>query len=709
MRLQQRRALLSILVVGIVLGMGEAPGQNQVAEINKAELAKCLAKLPAGTRHEHLMMPLRDGVKLATDVFRPAEGDGPWPVMLLRTPYSRFDPRPVSEMDKEPCVLVVQNQRGRYGSEGTPPRDTFINEVEDGYDAIEWCAKQKWCNGKVAMWGPSGHGISPTNAVWSKAPHLVAVNVNITGDDAYLHWCFNNGACRAFYTWMGQRNQKVTDWPRPTTIPYDWKARQAFLAKQAADNKVYYVANAGWYDLFSEGALDAFAALAPNGRAFVSMTPGGHGPIGGDLKYPSPPRPKDAPFPTTKQLMMGQKPRTARSALVYYLMGDTQDKAAPGNIWKVSHTWPVPHTPTDYFLRTDGTLSTQKPDDKKASLTFTYDPKDPAPSLGGNYAIGAKSGPLDQRPAKDRKDILRFISAPLAEPVGITGKVWADLHFTSDAADTMFVVKLVDIYPDGYEAMVRESAGLARYHQGLDRPAAIEPGKTYALQLDLWSTALVFNKGHRIGVYVTSSSKEAYEVHPNTFEPVKSIDGAKMAKNTIHLSAEHPSKVILPVIAPETYLPERKGAADPGQVDRLKQIGARIQFDDQQRIIGVNLGERRLADADLANLQGLDHLQELDLTRTRITSAGLVHLQGLTSLKKLFLTETPVDDAGIGSLKGMKSLEVLGLSGTKVGDSALAQLEALPGLRSLFCIGTGVTDARVEKLQKALPQCRVTH
>jgi len=258
-------------------------------------------------------------------------------------------------------------------------------------------------------------------------------------------------------------------------------------------------------------------------------------------------------FPTIKQLMTGQEPKQGKSAIVYYLMGDTRDPAAPGNIWKSSHTWPVPHTPTDYFLQKDGTLSSQKPTDKAGSLAFTYDPKDPAPSLGGNYGIGTKSGPYDQKPLKDRKDVLRFISAPLAEPVGITGKVWLDLHFASDAPDTMFVVKLVDIYPDGYEALVRESAGLARYHQGLDKPAAIEKDKTYSLRLDLWSTALVFNKGHRLGIYVTGSSKESYEVHPNTFDPIPSIDQARAARNTIHLSAEHPSKVILPVVPKESY------------------------------------------------------------------------------------------------------------------------------------------------------------
>src|SRR5262249_37172987 len=159
----------------------------------------------------------------------PPRGDGPWPVMLLRTPYSRFDPRPAGVLGDVPCVLVCQNQRGRYGSDGSPPPDNFQNEVDDSYDAIEWGAQQKGGHGQVATWGPSGHGVSPTNAVWSKAPHLVAVNVNITADDAYLYWCFHNGARRSMYTWMGQRNQKVSDWPRPTTLPYDLRARQAFL------------------------------------------------------------------------------------------------------------------------------------------------------------------------------------------------------------------------------------------------------------------------------------------------------------------------------------------------------------------------------------------------------------------------------------------------------------------------------------------------
>lgn len=150
-------------------------------------------------------------------------------------------------------------------------------------------------------------------------------------------------------------------------------------------------------------------------------------------------------------------------------------------------------------------------------------------------------------------------------------------------------------------------------------------------------------------------------------------------------------------------------AARTEQIDNLKKLGARIKLDEQSRVISVNLGERRVTDADLVHLKGLHHLQELDLTRTKITGAGLVNIKDLPALRKLFLTETKVDDAGIGHLKGMKTLGLIGLSGTKITDAALDHLRELMELRQMFCLGTGVTDAGLEKLKRALPKCQITH
>jgi len=553
------RRLLSWCLAAVVVAGSVSFCQTPAdGEKYTAEVQKVLDKLPAGTKHQFVMVPMRDGVKLATDIFIP-DGQGPWPVALLRTPYSRFDPRVYTAMEGVASVTVLQNQRGRYGSEGAGtfnPLDT-LNEVEDGYDCIEWIASQPWCNGKVAMWGPSGHGVSPTNALWSGAPHLTLVNTNVTGDNLYLYWMFSNGARRQFYSWLGQRGGKVTDWPRPTIVQYDVEKYRKFVAERAEKCQVFYRDNAGWFDLFSEAALDHFALLAPTRRAFVRVSPSGHGAIGG-LKFPSAPYPYDAVkgIPSVKEILTGS-PNQEKSVLVYYLMGDVKDPGAPGNRYMATGVWPVPSTATSYYLLKDGALSPMAPKEADGSLTYTYDPNNPVPSLGGNWAIGEKSGPHDQRELKDRADILRFATPPLEEPVGITGKVWVELYVSSDAPDTMFTVKLVDIYPDGYEAVFRESAGLARYANGLDKPQKLEPGKVYRLMLDCWSTALVFNRGHRIGLHISSSSTPAYEVHPNTYEPVSSMAEARVAKNTVHMSAAYPSRLILPVVAKETYLTQK--------------------------------------------------------------------------------------------------------------------------------------------------------
>jgi hypothetical protein len=145
------------------------------------------------------------------------------------------------------------------------------------------------------------------------------------------------------------------------------------------------------------------------------------------------------------------------------------------------------------------------------------------------------------------------------------------------------------------------------------------------------------------------------------------------------------------------------------QMAHLTKLGARLTVDDQKRIIGVNLSERRVTDADLVHLSGLPHLQELDLTRTRITGVGLVSIKDSTALRRLYLTDTKVDDSSIAHLKGMKALALIGLSGTRITDASLDHLRELTELKQVFCLGTGVTDAGVEKLQRSLPECRVTH
>jgi hypothetical protein len=191
--------------------------------------------------------------------------------------------------------------------------------------------------------------------------------------------------------------------------------------------------------------------------------------------------------------------------------------------------------------------------------------------------------------------------------------------------------------------------------------------------------------------------------------PAQVVAAAGTTHGTINAnlgkSGDRPSELMW------TFLDSHLSRADPSAtepIDHLRKLGARITFDDHKRVIGVNLSERRVTDADLVYLKGLAHLLELDLTRTRITGPGLVNVKDSTSLRRLFVTDTKVDDAGLAHLKGLKSLELIGLSGTRITDGALAHLRELTGLKQVLCLGTAVTDAGVEMLQRARPQCRIT-
>ncbi len=154
-------------------------------------------------------------------------------------------------------------------------------------------------------------------------------------------------------------------------------------------------------------------------------------------------------------------------------------------------------------------------------------------------------GPMDQRAVSGRDDVLKFETEPLKQAVEIAGKLSAELTVSTDAADTDFIVKLVDVYPNGYEALVMDQPYRLRYWKSLLKAEPVEKNKEYTIQIDLWSTALAFNAGHKISVQVQSSSSPRYEVHSNTWDPVKSYDLAVKAKNTVYLDGR--SKIVLPV------------------------------------------------------------------------------------------------------------------------------------------------------------------
>jgi len=532
---------------------------REMDEIGKhKDVGKILtAQFPPGSRHELVQVPMRDGVKLATSVFIPPGADRR-PVVFARGYYGRLATTAYSRGAQDGgFVYVTQDARGVFdsGGEGAARGTEPVFELNDSADSLEWIAAQPWCNGRIVMTGASGNGVGPSAAYFTKSPHLAAAMPSISSANPYYYWGFDNGVRRGFYRWMKFIGVSTDVWPKPTLSSFDEGKMRAMMSAAAVNNPAILTLSTGWYDLGSEAVLDAFSAFAKDGRVFARIGPNAH--TGSpQFPWPSPRVPRESvPMPKLLDVVAGKLP-TAKSQLTYYLLGNFRDASSPGNRYKVTDVWPVPHTPVRWYLHADGGLATEKPAQAEGTMGFAYDPRDPAPTHGGNFTTGGEAGPHDQRPLKNRKDVVRFIGEPLAAPLEITGKLRAELYVSTDVPDTQFVVKVIDIHPDGYEMLIRESAIMGRSAEEFKgKPSPLEKGTVYQLKLDLWSTAIVLDKGHRLGVLVTSSSASSYEVHPNSFVPVMSYDKSPVAHQTIHASASHSSCIIVPVVTPAEQNP----------------------------------------------------------------------------------------------------------------------------------------------------------
>ncbi len=525
--------------------------------------------------HQEVMIPMRDGVKLATNIFLP-EGEGPFPVVLSRTPYNKGPAEKREQAEKQYTergyARVVQDCRGRFASEGE--YRAFIDDMNDGYDTLEWISKQPWCTGKIGMVGGSALGITANHAAMSGHPALKC-NIVIVGHGSSYH---NSGYPGGVFLlnlneeWLRKQGVPPADVPRPIHRVYDDSFRKLDIAHYYDKITVPTINIGGWYDIFSQGNIDCFEGLeyrgaeGARGNQMLVMGAFGHGLLRGDLKYPkdSGPGNLDVQFRWFDRWLKGDANGVeTEPAVRYYLMGDTFDEQAPGNEWRTADAWPPQSELTSYYLHSGGKLSTDKPAENasaaEASDTFTYDPKNPVPTVGGNNLM-LPLGPMDQREVSSRPDVLKYETAPLEHPVEVVGRIATELFVSTDADDTDFVVKLIDVYPNGYEALVLDQPMRLRFRDGFNRMVKAKPGEVYPIKVDLWSTALVFNKGHKIAIHVSSSNAPRFEPHSNTWEPVKSIDQAVSAQNTVHHTAAQPSRLVLPVT--KVYSGEQAAASN---------------------------------------------------------------------------------------------------------------------------------------------------
>jgi putative CocE/NonD family hydrolase len=333
----------------------------------------------------------------------------------------------------------------------------------------------------------------------------------------------------------------------------------------------------GWYDIFIKGGIENFKGMQKHGGTQVARkgqqlvvgpwTHGGWNPKVGQLDFgPGAVNPiNDLQVRWFDYWLKGIDNGVDRDPKVrVFVMG--------ANKWRTADTWPIPGTEyRKYYLHSqgeantasgDGWLSTRKPegDDDRgrrsrrsaqeaASDSYTYDPRDPVPSVGGRFQASVPGGPYDQRPVLERPDVLVYTSAPLEKDVEVTGPITVTLYASSSAKDTDFVAKLDDVYPDGTSMLIELGVQRARYRESLSKPSLIKPGRIYKYTITVWPTSNLFKAGHQIRLEITSSNFPMWDRNPNTGHAFAQDAEMKIADQVVYHDEDHPSSITLPIVA----------------------------------------------------------------------------------------------------------------------------------------------------------------
>jgi putative CocE/NonD family hydrolase len=545
----------------------------------------------------HLPATMRDGVVLYGDLYRP-RAEGRFSTLIVRTPYGVQRDGVHETMIKfaqRGYAILIQDVRGRYESNGD--WDPFRFEARDGHDTIQWAAKQPWSNGKVATQGGSYLGHVQWAAASQAPAALVAMFPAVASTNIYANWLTHGGAFRLSfnYGWgvvrmpnrimlpqywhteayspkelkyetildhlplntgdtrsAGGTVKHYRDWLRHSSYDDYWKS----ISDEERFEKITVPAHThgGWFDIFLAGTINGYTGMRKRGgnerarnETRMVVGPWGHGPSRkfGDLDF----GPEAAYSLFDREVAWFD----------HYLKGADNgiDREPPvkifymgANKWRGETDWPIPGAENKpLYLAANRSLSWTAPA-AAGTDTYSYDPANPVPTLGGNNCCGTPTaaGPKDQRPIESRPDVLGFTSAALTQPLAIAGPVTMKLFASTDGPDTDWMVKLIDVYPDGRAFNIAEGMLRARFRNGLDKPDLLKPGETYEFTVDLVGTANVFLRGHRIRVDITSSNFPQFDRNPNTGDDFGTSSRVRVARQVIHRSNTRASHVVLPVV-----------------------------------------------------------------------------------------------------------------------------------------------------------------
>ncbi len=512
------------------------------------------------------LVAMNDGIKLATDVYLPKE-DGQFPCILIRTPYNKDGHKGDGErFAKQGYAVVIQDTRGKMKSEGT--FYPFRHDRADGLTTVKWIRTQPWYAGKIGGWGGSYVGFTQ----WAIADELDAMIPTVTCRDMYdvlypsglmsLATAINWGLPVDSKTMNPIKPEKLMAAYRilPLSVADDstFKDNAFFddwLAHSSRDEywqamthtrppKGAVLSVAGWFDIFLQAQIADFLALPKYLQHASRMVigPWAHGKLAAEMDY-------------TEKSKLKHANKLAEQVYAHTLQGKSITAIAEPytdhhynlfimqrNEWYGCDEWPpAKMTAKKLYLAADSALTFDQPA-KSGFGSYTYDPSDPYPSLGGTL-LGVGVGQAWQNPNLSRTDQLSFSTAVLDQPLTLLGPLSANLFVQTDAPATDFIVCLQDVFPDGKILNIQEGGRSvsAKELKGKDQPAEI--------LVDVWATGYELPAGHKLRVVVTSSWFPRYNRNLNSGQPLATASEMRKAKQTLYWGGKYPSYVSLPVLA----------------------------------------------------------------------------------------------------------------------------------------------------------------